>query len=299
MANNSNKSAIALLLQLLVIFAVCALVATFLSSLISALCLSRSIDPKTKMIYLKSMQTFLELSIFMIPALIFAYKNSQSINNYWGIKQKQGGITIILVIALYFVAVPLVAWLVKINENVRFPESLQTLENALKSIQDSATEMTEKFMNVSTIGGILVNIFVMAIVPAVSEEMLFRGCIQKTLTDKMRNKFLAILISAFIFSAAHLEFYGLLPRFILGIILGYVFYYTGNILMSMLLHFINNSIAVIAGYIQFHLNNGVEPETMFTTPPTWMIVSSAVLTVALLIILGRNRKQEDFISPTS
>ena len=154
-------------------------------------------------------------------------------------------------------------------------------------------------MNVSTIGGILVNIFVMAIVPAVSEEMLFRGCIQKTLTDKMRNKFLAILISAFIFSAAHLEFYGLLPRFILGIILGYVFYYTGNILMSMLLHFINNSIAVIAGYIQFHLNNGVEPETMFTTPPTWMIVSSAVLTVALLIILGRNRKQEDFISPTS
>ena len=299
MANNSNKSAIALLLQLLVIFAVCALVATFLSSLISALCLSRSIDPKTKMIYLKSMQTFLELSMFMIPALIFAYKNSQSINNYWGIKQKQGGITILSVIVLYIVAVPLVAWLVKINENVRFPESLQTLENALKSIQDSATEMTEKFMNVSTIGGILVNIFVMAIVPAVSEEMLFRGCIQKTLTDKMRNKFLAILISAFIFSAAHLEFYGLLPRFILGIILGYVFYYTGNILMSMLLHFINNSIAVIAGYIQFHLNNGVEPETMFTTPPTWMIVSSAVLTVALLIILGRNRKQEDFISPTS
>ena len=90
MANNSNKSAIALLLQLLVIFAVCALVATFLSSLISALCLSRGIDPKTKMIYLKSMQTFLELSIFMIPALIFAYKNSQNINNYWGIKIYNG-----------------------------------------------------------------------------------------------------------------------------------------------------------------------------------------------------------------
>ncbi|MBP5782025.1 MAG: CPBP family intramembrane metalloprotease [Bacteroidales bacterium] len=299
MTYNSNKSAVALLLQLLVLIAVCALAATLLSSLISALCISRGIDTHNNMIYLKSMQTFLELSMFMTPALIFSYKNSQSINNYWGFKQKQSGITIILVIALYFVAVPLVAWLVKINENVRFPESLQTLENALKSIQDSATEMTEKFMNVSTIGGILVNIFVMAIVPAVSEEMLFRGCIQKTLTDKMRNKFLAILISAFIFSAAHLEFYGLLPRFILGIILGYVFYYTGNILMSVLLHFINNSIAVIAGYIQFHLNNGVEPETMFTTPPTWMIVSSAVLTVALLIILGRNRKQEDFISPTS
>ncbi|MBR0123470.1 MAG: CPBP family intramembrane metalloprotease [Bacteroidales bacterium] len=299
MANNTNKSSIALLLQLLVIFAACALITTFLSSLISTLCISRGIDTKTNMIFLKSMQTFLELGIFMIPALIFSYKNSQSINNYWAFKQKQSGMTIISVIVLFIVAMPLVSWLVNINESVKFPESMQTLENVLKSIQDSATEMTDKFLNVSTIGGILVNIFVMAIVPAVSEEMFFRGCIQKTLTDKMRNKFLAIIISAFIFSAAHFEFYGLLPRFILGIILGYVFYYTGNILMSMLLHFINNSIAVIAGYIQFHLNNGVEPETMLTTPSTWMIVSSVVLTVALLIILGRNRKQEDFISPTS
>ena len=298
MTYNSNKSAVALLLQLLVLIAVCALAATLLSSLISALCLSRGIDPKTKMIYLKSMQTFLELSIFMIPALIFAYKNSQNINNYWGIKQKQGGITILSVIVLYIVAMPLVFWLVNINESIKFPESMQTLENALKSLQDSTKEMTEKFLNVSTIGGLLGNIFVMAIVPAVSEEMLFRGCIQKTLTDKMRNKFLAIIISSFIFSAAHLDFYGLIPRFILSIILGYVFYYTGDILMSMLLHFINNSIAVISGYIQFNFNNGVEPETMFSTPPTWMIVSSVVLTVAMFIILGRNRKQEELIPPT-
>ena len=289
MADNSNKSAIALLLRLLLLFAVCALIATFLSSLVS-LFMSRIIDIQTNMIYLKSMQTFLELGMFMVPALIFASNNAQGINNYWGFKQKQSWMSILSVIVLFFVAMPMVSWLVIVNESIKFPESMQMLEKALKSMQDSATEMTEKFLNVSTIGGILGNIFVMAIVPAVSEELFFRGCIQKTLTDRMRNKFLAIAVSAFIFSAAHMEFYGLIPRFILGIILGYVFYYTGNILMSMLLHFINNSIAVIAGFMQFHSNNGVEPETVFTNPSAWMIVASVVLTVGMMIFLGRNRK---------
>jgi len=94
------------------------------------------------------------------------------------------------------------------------------------------------------IGGYLLSIFVMALLPAMSEEMLFRGGLQNFLTRATKKPWLSIIVVSILFSIVHFSVYGFLVRFFLGIVLGYIFYSTGSIWLSMTAHFFNNALAV-------------------------------------------------------
>ena len=160
-------------------------------------------------------------------------------------------------------------------------DAFAKLEEYLKMLEDTAQAATEKMLNVDTIGGLLFNLVVIALIPAIGEELTFRGVLQQSLTRRM-NPHIAIILSAAIFSFIHFQFYGFLPRMFLGLLMGYMFYITNSLWTSMLMHFVNNGAAVVLYYLS---NKGVieDAEHFGETSNVWIIVASAAVTVGLIV----------------
>ena len=131
---------------------------------------------------------------------------------------------------------------------------------------------------------------VIALIPAVGEELTFRGVLQQGLTRRM-NPHVAILLSSAIFSFIHFQFYGFLPRLFLGMLLGYMFYTSGALWTSMLMHFLNNGFAVVVYYLNNKGIIDVDVDHLGQTQSVWLLVASAVVTVGLIVWCWRKRKR--------
>jgi membrane protease YdiL (CAAX protease family) len=180
-----------------------------------------------------------------------------------------------------------------INGQMKFPESLSGLENWMRTMEDTAKIMVEKFMDVETISGLMFNIFMIAVLPAIGEELMFRGVIQRVMTNWAKNYHWGIWITAFLFSAMHMQFYGFLPRMALGAMFGYLLVWTGTMWVPILAHFVNNAMGVL-GY--FLINKGVlskDVEEWGTEAGQIPIVILSLSGVAILLFLiHRSGSQE-------
>lgn len=185
--------------------------------------------------------------------------------------------------ALMFVSLPVTNQLTTWNENMSFGKGLTWLEDWIKSLEETAKAATEKMLNVNTIGGLLLNIVVVALIPAVGEEMTFRGVLQQALTRKMKNPHVAIILSAAIFSFIHFQFYGFLPRMFLGVLLGYMFYITGSLWTSMLMHFLNNGTAVVLYFLNNRGVIHVDVDHFGALDNTWLVAASILVTIGLIV----------------
>ena len=188
---------------------------------------------------------------------------------------------IITGVAVMLLSIPFTSQLTLWNENMSFGPAFAKLEAYLKTLEETAQAATEKMLNVSTIGGLLLNLLIIALIPAVGEEMTFRGVLQQSLTRKM-NPHAAIILSAAIFSFIHFQFYGFLPRMFLGILLGYMFYITGSLWTSILMHFVNNGSLVVLYYLNNKGIINVDVEHFGETWSMWYFVASAVVTIGLV-----------------
>lgn len=212
---------------------------------------------------LKFYQFFQAFFSFVVPAHLFAKlksKNDDSLDAsaYLGFK-KTSMMHIILAILLIVFSSPLISFLSEVNANIIFSDSLKSVENYFKDLESQAESLTKVFLMYNSIGDIILNFFIIGLLAAVSEEMLFRGVLQKLFIDHSKNILFSILITAFIFSAFHLQFYGLIPRFVLGVLLGYAYYLSGSIWVPIIMHFINNSVAVLF-YILYNKGlSGIDP----------------------------------------
>ena len=184
-------------------------------------------------------------------------------------------------VALMFISMPVTNQLTRWNEAIHFGGVFEKLEAYLKMLEETATATTEKMLKVDTIGGLLLNLFVIALIPAVGEELTFRGVLQQGLNRKM-NPHAAIILSAAIFSFIHFQFFGFLPRMFLGILLGYMFYITSSLWTSIAMHFVNNGTAVVVYYLNHKGIIHVDVEHFGEAKSAWLVVLSAVVTVALI-----------------
>ena len=187
---------------------------------------------------------------------------------------------IIIGVALMFVSIPFSTRLTTWNESMNMGGVFAKLEDYLKMFEETAQAATDIMLNVDTIGGLLLNLVIIALIPAVGEELTFRGVLQQSLTRRM-NPHVAIILSAAIFSFIHFQFYGFLPRMFLGVLMGYMYYITNSLWTSMLMHFVNNGSAVVLYYLA---NKGVieDAEHFGETSNVWIIVASAAVTAALI-----------------
>lgn len=232
---------------------------------------------------MKIAQGLSSIFMFVVPPIVYYYvtRMKHQMHDLGFHKPARPWWLLLLGIALMFISLPVTNQLTRWNEAMSFGGVFEKLEEYLKMLEETAAATTEKMLNVDTIGGLLLNLLVIALIPAVGEELTFRGVLQQGLCRKM-NPHAAIILSAAIFSFIHFQFYGFLPRMFLGILLGYMFYITGSIWTSIAMHFVNNGTAVVVYYLNHRGIIEVDAEHFGEASGSWLVVISAVVTVALI-----------------
>lgn len=187
---------------------------------------------------------FQHLGLFVVPSIVFALLVSDRWKDKLGFRTTKP--SLLLASAIIIVCcLPLINALAWINELMKLPEFLAGLEAALASMEESAARLTVAITEVTDVPSLLFNLLVVALIPALGEEMIFRGILLPLFRKWTGQKHLAVWISAFLFSAMHLQFYGFLPRLVLGALLGYLFVYTRSLWAPIVAHFVNNAMALI------------------------------------------------------
>ena len=154
----------------------------------------------------------------------------------------------------------------------------------MRQMEESAKALTERFLNTSSIGMMFVNLFVMAALPAVCEEMMFRGWLQRRLSRSV-NIHVAVWVSAFVFSAIHFQFYGFIPRMLIGAALGYLYFYTGSLWAPIIAHFTNNAAAVITAFLAHNGYTSINFDLIGTGDTWYLSVASLAVCAALMVRL--------------
>jgi hypothetical protein len=198
---------------------------------------------------LKYLQIVQSIGLFVVPPFIAALLFGTTVASYLKFKKKPYTTTVLMVVFLTIVATPFINYLAELNANLNLPASMDRVENWMKQMEKTATELTEILLKADTFNVFLLNLFMIAIIPAVGEELLFRGVIQKQLALLFKNTHAGIWLAAILFSALHLQFYGFIPRMFLGVLFGYLLVWTGSIWIPMIAHFINNAAAVFFYYL--------------------------------------------------
>jgi membrane protease YdiL (CAAX protease family) len=187
------------------------------------------------------------VGLFLIPPLLLAITEGKRINVFYGFKKPQFKL-IALVFFLIVLSAPIMEWVTVINQQMKLPSFLKGVEEWMRRSEDSLMETTMLLLKMSSIPEFLLNIFLVALVAAVAEELMFRGAAQRIFSRMFNNVHVAIWFSAFVFSAIHMQFYGFIPRFLLGAGFGYLYLWSGSIWYSILAHFLNNAFAVCQAY---------------------------------------------------
>ena len=222
------------------------------------------------------LQIVTSIGAFIFPGWLFT-----KVAGFDFTKRKQEQRLIFISLVLPIVAFPVVDWLATLNGLLSFP--IESIDDWMKAKELQASAIYQGFLNMNGPTDLAINLLMMAVIPAIGEELLFRAGLQQYLGKLVKNGHLAIWITAFLFSAIHFQFYSFIPRFIMGAGLGYLFYWSGNITYPIIAHFSNNAIAVTMAY----LSGRAIPEDTFEhlgqELSEWVI--GAILTIGLTMLV--------------
>ena len=226
---------------------------------------------------------------FLLASLVFMkIFGHKSVNGFW---VQYIGVSLLLAPVIMILANPLIGLTMEIN-NFLIPEG-SWLESVFKPMEDRAAEATQALLRMPDLGSLFKNILLIAAIPAVSEEFVFRGVLQSQFTKWTKNVHWGIWISAFLFSAIHMQFYGFIPRMLMGALLGYLLIWTGSIWAPILAHFTNNLVAVLASYYVQHTPGLTDEllEEKTNTLPT-LLIGILFFSAVLWYVWKRSRWQE-------
>ena len=225
------------------------------------------------------LQSVAQLLLFCLPAVLFValYKGRMAPYlrlDFSGRKWLLAGVAMVIFLLL----VPINDWITWWNDQW----NLGPLEDTMRKMSDTSKHTIEKMLSLTSFGDLLLQLFVIALVPAVCEELFFRGALQQTISQWFGNTHGAIVATALIFSLAHGDLYGLVPRFVLGLLLGYLFCLSGSILVNVCAHFFNNALVVL---LYFFYHKGVlasSPDSPLSVP--WF--TTLLCTLAAVVLFG-------------
>ena len=227
---------------------------------------------------LKLLQFFNSIGIFIIPILLYSYLTDFNLKFKFNFKRQE----LLLVCGIIILGYPFISYIYELNQKINLPEWALSYEQR-------AEQLTREFIKMDSLLDLGINLILIAIIPAVGEELLFRGYLQESFSKWLQNAHLAIIFSAFLFSAIHLQFHGFFPRFILGILLGYLFFWSGSIMIPIFAHFVNNALVVIFSYTSF-INYSSVTDYKTTFVHALFSFMSIVLLLFLLYNVMKNRK---------
>lgn len=195
-------------------------------------------------------------------------------------------------LVLIFAITPLNSVFAEWNANIKLPESMREIELLMQEMQAAATSIIEQFVNVDSISGLILNLFMIAGLAALGEELLFRSVIQNSLINICKNAHIGIILASMIFSFIHFEFYGFVPRFVLGLILGYMYYYSRSIWVPMAMHFVNNGTIVFIYFLNHKGITNIDVDTFGKTNLTILILSIIVVIALFWAAIKQFKKEQ-------
>lgn len=202
----------------------------------------------------------------------------------------------------YFLTAPIIAYTVELNQAMDLPDSLGKLEELMQNMEKNTQEFVQALIRFDSASQFLLGLFVIGVLPAVGEELIFRGIVQRKVQVIVGNGHLAVWITAVVFSAVHFQFYGFLPRMLLGALLGYYYLWSQNLWIPIAAHLINNGFTVIMLYLYQQGISEIDPEQDGLISH-WGAIISALLTAALLWLImkwfGKYRQEPDQNSSAS
>ncbi|MFA8298557.1 MAG: lysostaphin resistance A-like protein [Hyphomicrobiales bacterium] len=235
-------------------------------------------------------QVVQQIGLFLIPPFVIAFLISYNIKKYLYLSTPPRAQSIILGIVSILVALPFINYLSEINQSLHLPASLSGIEDWMRSKETEATRISNLFLNVKGIGLLTANIIVIAIIPGIGEELLFRGTLLPLLQKIIKNKHLAVWITAILFSALHFQFFGFLPRMILGALLGYLFIWSGSVWLPAIVHFFNNALAVITVYYFSSQGKSISIDEVGGEANIYASIVSLLILIGVLYIIHRIEK---------
>ena len=231
---------------------------------------------------LKYMQIVQAIAFFLVPAWLMPIFWGEKPIQYHRLPHKPLLLLALIAVCLIISAIPFINYTELINSKMHLPSFLSGVENWMKQSEANAGSLSENFLKVSSISGLLVNLFMMAVLPALGEELVFRGVFQRIFTDWSKNYHVGIIVSAMLFSAFHMQFYGFIPRMLLGLSFGYMLVWSGNMWVPIIANFVNNSFGVIYYYL---LNKGMVGSDLQTIGSTQNSKHLAVLSFCFSLLL--------------
>ncbi|MCK9412139.1 MAG: CPBP family intramembrane metalloprotease [Prolixibacteraceae bacterium] len=241
---------------------------------------------------LKFFQVLQSLGMFILPPVLIAYSLDDKPFQFLQLSAKPDWKMLGVVCGVILVSGPVIEWVSLLNQHLVLPSWLGSLEKWMRSSEDQANEITKAFLTTKSIGGLLGNLFIVAVLPAIGEELLFRGVLQNLIKKMTGSSHWGIWITAILFSALHLQFFGFLPRLLLGALFGYLLEWTGTLWLPIIAHFINNAAGVI---IFFVTGEGLEPDkaetSLFNNSTFYFAVVSSVLVWLLLRCIYMKREE--------
>lgn len=237
---------------------------------------------------LRIIQVLNQVVGFMMPAMVYAILVKEKPFNFLGFN-KMPAWSLLGIVAM-FTIIPFLGTVTDWNDSIVFPESMRAIEEQMRATQQKSEEIIEMFISQ---GSLFSSLLIIAALAAVSEELLFRSVIQRWLMKLFKNVHVAIIVTAIVFSAFHMDFFGFFPRLFLGVMLGYMFWMTGSIFPSMLMHFVNNATIVMLHYLNTRGFIDIDVDHFCSTDNVLVIILSLIMTVAIFIICNRFSKRQD------
>ncbi len=242
--------------------------------------------------FMRFSQMLNQLGFFLLPPLLFALLSERSVSGFLGFFNPKK-VHLLATLLLILVAGPFIGFLTVWNETLRLPAQLSGIEEWMKSQEEMATLLTERFLNAPGFSTLAINLVMIGLLPALGEELLFRSSFIGILKKMFHGIHLPVLISAFIFSALHMQFFGFLPRFFLGLAFGYLFVWSGSVWIPVLAHFINNASVVIVSFLNTRKLTNVAAEDLGRSGSGLWIVASAIACLMILYWVYQTRVKLD------
>ena len=227
-----------------------------------------------------------DLFVFILPALIVAVMVTRRPADFLRVRKAPRASLIFLTVLTLIAAAPAMNWIIELNKGMHLPESMSAIEELMRSAEESAAAQIELLTNNFSIGGLIVSILIIGVMAGFSEELYFRGTMQRIFASTPMNCHVAIWATAVIFSAMHMQFFGFFPRMLLGAFLGYLTYWSGSLWLAVIAHAVNNSMAVIIMWMNKTNVSSVnldEIGTSVSDSAQLPIVAFSVLLTALLL----------------
>ncbi len=239
--------------------------------------------------FFQAMQT---IGMFLLPGIAWVLIYDKPLPHGLKIKSHITTEGFVATLLMVIIALPMINALAAINEAMHLPEWLSALEENFRTTEDRAMEFMEALLNTDSVGTLFINLFVIAVLPAISEEVLFRGVLQNEIERITQKPIISVLTAALVFAALHYQFYTFLPRVALGIMLGLVYIWSRNLWVPIALHFFNNGLSVLAWFWLSPEQIDESVDNIGTPAYMWpLAIVSVVLLTALMYGLNKHFKK--------